>query len=115
MNDHTPSGKLRRGTLALEVVLATVFLIGGAAAVWHAIGLARTGGPISEVTGLVGVAVILFGGCLDPVNSAALFLPWVLDDVAEPTPFSKARWFFFVPGLLIAISGWIWGHWIMMQ
>jgi hypothetical protein len=108
----TGSKKLPRRTLVLEVVLGVALFSGGAFAVWHAIGELRQGRPVADIVETLAIAAMLFGGCLDPVNSVALALPWVADDIVEPSPYSRARWFFFLVAFVGFVGSWIWRHWV---
>ena len=108
----TASEKLPRRTLVLEVVLGVALFTGGAFAVWHAIGEVRQGRPVADIAETLAIAAMFFGGCLDPVNSVALALPWVVDDIVEPSPYSRVRWFFFLVAFLGFVGSWIWRHWV---
>jgi hypothetical protein len=48
---------------------------------------ARRGRPTYDLVETSGFATALIGACFDPVNSVALLVPWIFDDVPEPTPF----------------------------
>lgn len=106
-----PARKLQPRSLILERTLRAAFIVGGLAVVWYAIVELHRGKPIYDVVETSGIATILISSCFDPVNSAALFIPWVFGDVAEPAPLHRVRnWFFSIAGLLI-VAAWVWKHW----
>jgi hypothetical protein len=106
------SEKLPRRNLVLEVVLGVALFAGAAFVVWHSIGEVRQGRPVADIVETLAIAAMLFGSCLDPVNSVALALPWVVNDIVQPSPYSRVRWFFFLVAFLGFVGSWIWRHWI---
>jgi hypothetical protein len=110
VNDNISPSKLLPRSFAGELALAIAPFAGSAALVWHAIVEARQGKSHFTVMDTVGFALVIFGGCFDPVNFAALFLPWVWNEVAEPTPFRKMALFFYGAGLFMVVVTWISRH-----
>jgi hypothetical protein len=106
-----PNRRIARRHIAVEIVLAAGLIAGAVAILSYAYHDFRTGRSAFEVTELVGAAIFIFGGCFDPFNTVALFLPWVFDDVAQPTPLSRLRWPFFGLDFALGIVGVVGKHW----
>jgi hypothetical protein len=98
--------KLLARSIASEVALAIIFLAISAAFTYHAMIEARQGKPIFIVIDTLGFASILLGLCFDPVNFAALLLPWIWQNVAVSTPFRKVGWFFICIGYIMLAAAW---------
>jgi hypothetical protein len=103
--ERTPRKLLPR-SIAGEVALAIAFFAISAGLTYHAVIEAHQGKPIFTVVDTLGLASILLGFCFDPVNFAALLMPWIWQNVAVSTPFRKAGWFFICIGYFMLVVAW---------
>jgi hypothetical protein len=97
--------------LAFEIVLGIALFVAGVALAWHAVIEARLGKQFTGVE-FLGIALIIFGGCFDPVNFVCLCFPFVSRDVAISPPFKKLGWTFWGVGFVLAVAGWVGEHWV---
>ena len=112
ISSSTPTGKLARRNPGLELVIGLALFGAGIATLFYAFSEMRRGRAAADVVETLAFSVGLFGGCLDPVNTAVQIVPWVSGDVVEPTPYSHSRTFFFVPAFLMLVGSWVWRHWL---
>jgi len=106
LNSVEAPGKRLPRSIVGEVALSVTLFAISAAFTYHAIIEAHQGKSIFTVVDTLGFASQFLGFCFDPVNFAALLLPWVWDDVAVSTPFRQVGWFFIGIGYLMLLIAW---------
>jgi len=92
-------------------MLGVALFVAGVAVTWTAIMQAHQGNQFTAAE-LLGLALVIFGGCFDPVNFVCIALPFFKRIVADSPPLKKVAWFFWGVGSLLAVAGWIGKHWL---
>jgi hypothetical protein len=111
MSNEKGPRELHPRSIVGEAALAVTLFAIASVFVYHAIVEARQGKSVFIVVDTLGFASILFGFCFDPVNFAALLLPWVWENVAVSAPYRKVGWLFIGIGYLMVAVAWFERHW----
>jgi hypothetical protein len=111
VSNDSSTGKLWPRSHAWEIVLGAVLFAGSAALAWYGIAEERRG---SHINGdfILGLALVLFGGCFDPVNCVCFLCPFIWRHVAVSPPFWKIGVPFLAIGFVLCATGWVARHWL---
>jgi hypothetical protein len=94
--------RLQPSTVAIPFAL--VLFIGSLALAWHAISYFGSGQTFHGVE-FTGFSIMVFSGCLDPINFLWLFLPFTARPVTPPTRFARFRLPLTIIGLFLLVTG----------